>query len=350
MITPAERYRGCLLGGAVGDALGAGVEFASLAEIRRRHGPAGVTGYVPVYGRLGAITDDTQMTLFTAEGLLRDQRRPPAGRDPVAAIWRAYRRWLTTQDERPAPAASAGGWLNSQQFLHARRAPGTTCLGALWAGQPGTLLQRLNDSKGCGGVMRVAPIGLADGDPFTLGCQAAALTHGHPSGYYAAGALAVMIRELVRGAGLRAAVAAALAALSRGQPDSAEVIARLKEALAASSAGPASPATIASLGGGWTGEEALAIAMHCALTTTGFRSGVLAAVNHGGDSDSTGAICGNLLGASLGHAAIDADLLGDLEGRDVITQVADDLHAVFALGQPPRAERYPAEREGADHG
>ena len=41
MITMRDRYRGCLLGGAVGDALGAGIEFASLAEIRRKHGPAG---------------------------------------------------------------------------------------------------------------------------------------------------------------------------------------------------------------------------------------------------------------------------------------------------------------------
>ena len=71
MITTHDRYRGCLLGGAVGDALGAGVEFMSLDEIRGRYGPAGVTGYVPCYGRSGAITDDTQMTLFTAEGLLR---------------------------------------------------------------------------------------------------------------------------------------------------------------------------------------------------------------------------------------------------------------------------------------
>ena len=76
MTTLRDRYRGCLLGGAVGDALGAGIEFLSLAEIRHSHGPTGVTGYVPAYGRAGAITDDTQMTLFTAEGLLRDQQQP----------------------------------------------------------------------------------------------------------------------------------------------------------------------------------------------------------------------------------------------------------------------------------
>jgi ADP-ribosylglycohydrolase len=52
---------------------------------------------------------------------------------------------------------------------------------------------------------------------------------------------------------------------------------------------------------------------------------VLHAVNHGGDSDSTGAICGNLLGASAGAEAIDHDLLAQLEGRDTVTQVTDDL-------------------------
>ncbi|MFP4649261.1 MAG: ADP-ribosylglycohydrolase family protein [Halorhodospira sp.] len=66
-----ERFLGCLLAGAVGDALGAPVEFLSRDEIRRRFGSEGVTRYAPAYGGLGRITDDTQMTLFTAEGLLR---------------------------------------------------------------------------------------------------------------------------------------------------------------------------------------------------------------------------------------------------------------------------------------
>lgn len=344
MIKPADRYRGCLLSGAVGDALGAGVEFLPLAEIRRRHRPAGVTGYVPAYGRLGAVTDDTQMTLFTAEGLLRDRRLPPGERDPAAAIWRAYRRWLSTQENGYGRDGKPDGWLTSQGFLHAVRAPGSTCLSALEAGRPGTPLSRVNDSKGCGGVMRVAPIGLATTDPFALGCQAAALTHGDSSGYYSAGALAVMTSELVHGADLRAAVAAALDALRRANvpSDSAEVAASLKQAVALADLGPASPATIAALGAGWVGEEALAIAVHCALTAPDFRSGVLAAVNHDGDSDSTGAICGNLLGASLGTGAIDGDLLEELEGRDVITQIADDMHSVFAGGQPPDPARYPS--------
>ena len=95
------------------------------------------------------------------------------------------------------------------------------------------------------------------------------------------------------------------------------------------------------LGEGWVAEEALAVAVYCALTATDFRSGVLLAVNHGGDSDSTGAICGNLLGAGLGARGIGADLLDGLEGRETITQVADDLHDVFADGREPSSQRYP---------
>ena len=56
------------MGGAVGDALGAPVEFMKRSEILRRFGPKGVTAYARAYGGLGMITDDTQMTLFTAEG------------------------------------------------------------------------------------------------------------------------------------------------------------------------------------------------------------------------------------------------------------------------------------------
>lgn len=66
-----NRATGCLLAGAAGDALGAPVEFINRAEILRQFGPNGISDYAPAYGGHGRITDDTQMTLFTAEGLLR---------------------------------------------------------------------------------------------------------------------------------------------------------------------------------------------------------------------------------------------------------------------------------------
>src|SRR5690606_25084851 len=98
-----DRFLGCLLGGAVGDALGAPVEFMRRAEILRRFGPDGITGYAPAYGGLGKITDDTQMTLFTAEGLIRGWVRGcfKGSTTYTGVTAQDYLRWLQTQGERP---------------------------------------------------------------------------------------------------------------------------------------------------------------------------------------------------------------------------------------------------------
>ena len=80
------------------------------------------------------------------------------------------------------------------------------------------------------------------------------------------------------------------------------------------------------LGGGWTGEEALAISVYCSLVyPDNFEKAVILAVNHGGDSDSTGAITGNILGLYLGEEAIPAGWLEKLELKEVIRKMAEDL-------------------------
>src|SRR6185369_14705219 len=153
----ADRVRGCLLGGAVGDALGAPIEFMSWAEIARDHGPAGLTEIVPP----GHFTDDTQMTLFTCEGLIRASVRGRSrGIAPAPSmVHRAYLRWLHTQGQR-VESEVLTGWLVKDRRLHRREAPGNTCLSALQSGEMGTTAEPINNSKGCGGLMRVAPAGL----------------------------------------------------------------------------------------------------------------------------------------------------------------------------------------------
>ena len=82
----------------------------SLAEIRRRFGPDGITDYFPAYGGLGRITDDTQMSLFTAEGLLRGWVRGSFKgiTSYEATVAHAYQRWLRTQEEGPGIETSLG--------------------------------------------------------------------------------------------------------------------------------------------------------------------------------------------------------------------------------------------------
>jgi ADP-ribosyl-[dinitrogen reductase] hydrolase len=338
-----SRVRGCLLGGAVGDALGAPVEFLSLAEIRAKFGPDGIREYAPAYGRLGAITDDTQMTLFTAEGLLRAAVRSDLKGicHPPSVVHHAYIRWLATQGVTPkvefAQPGQDGwpdGWLVQQRELWSRRAPGNTCLSAL------TSAERLgelptNESKGCGTVMRVAPVGIvcartssdAPWSAFGMGVDVSRLTHGHRSGCLAGGFFAELIAHalVLDRRPLRTAIDEVRVVL-RSQEDHGEVLGAVDQAVRlADTPGDATPERVESLGAGWTAEEALAIALYAALVARDLEHGVRLAVNHSGDSDSTGSLVGNLLGAMWGVEAIPQRLLDQLELRDTIETVARDV-------------------------
>jgi ADP-ribosylglycohydrolase len=353
--------RGSMLASAIGDALGAPVEFWSLAEIRSRCGPVGVTAFLPAYGRAGgAITDDTQMALFTAEGMIRALvRQVHHGTfvDPVELVRRSYLRWATTQGlpwpDPTFPEEEDDGWLVEVAELHVRRAPGTTCLSALSSGGHGTIDRPLNDSKGCGGAMRTAPIGFTSvDDPFRIGAECAALTHGHPSGYLSAGFIAELVARLVRGEALPAAIDATTATLRtyRGSEETERAVAAACELAAR---GRPSPEDLEGLGGAWVGEEAVAIALCCALVADDVRDGLQLAVTHSGDADSTGAIAGSILGVVHGEEGLPADLLADLELREVITQVTDDLVDAFhgeGVGEgwapDPAAERWWARYPG----
>lgn len=337
-----SRFKGCLLGGAVGDAMGAPVEFMSLAEIRRKFGQNGIADYSPAHGKIGAITDDTQMTLWTAEGLLRYHCRGELrgiGHMP-GMVHRAYLRWLITQGASSLDEAFQNcndqkypGWLFGVKDLHSRRAPGNTCLAALMSPGEGTMENPKNDSKGCGGVMRVAPAGLYEPHPsraFKMGCEIAALTHGHPTGYLASGCLAALIASLVQGKGTRVAVDESMSLLTE-EPRSEETVDCVGRALALFDKGAdPTPETVERIGQGWVAEEALAISIYCSLAFQhDFRKAVLLAVNHSGDSDSTGAITGNILGTLLGLEAIPQGWVERLELRDEIMTIAEDLQTKF---------------------
>ena len=344
-----SRVRGSLVGGALGDALGAPIEFDSLDGIRRRSGAEGLRFMARAYGRVGAITDDTQMTLFTAEGLLRAaaKERRDGSWSPLPSMERAYLRWLWTQGEeaREDQEWIHSGWLFRQGFLHHRRAPGNTCLSALeHRASLGPTESRmldavLNDSKGCGGVMRVAPIGLLGREPYALGCAAAGLTHGHPAGTHSAGVFAEVLAELLEGATMEAAVSLVWA--RRRAEVHADVRDAVDRALSmAASDTPPTATQVEALGAGWVAEESLAIAIYCALVAEDAEEGLILAVNHSGDSDSTGSLTGNLLGAAWGYRALPSTWIAQLEGAFVIDNLAQDLAGLRVDGEVDEA-RYP---------
>jgi ADP-ribosylglycohydrolase len=358
VVPSVTRFVGCLLGGALGDALGFPVEFlGSAGEIERVLGRSTPSRLPRMRGGKALISDDTQMTLFTAEGLIRARHRVLQGGmgSPEVAILGAYQRWLSTQTGSGAERwteATQRGWLLDVAELWARRAPGTTCVSALEdslvAHRLPSIHARPNDSKGCGAVMRSAPIGLVAVDAeeaFRRACDAAALTHGHPSGYLAAGYFAALVQRLARDAPLEEAMRAA-DDLLRGERDAAEVSAAVDAARAAAASEADFPEVIERLGGGWVAEEALGIALVCAQRTEDRTPAAVAttlwrAAAHGGDSDSTGSLTGNLLGAMMGVEALPSMWLDDLELKGVIESVARDLHTTYVLGLEPDAGRYP---------
>lgn len=355
-----DRIRGSLLGGAVGDALGYPVEFLMEEQIFSKYGPRGITSYeLDRRARCAVISDDTQMSLFTASGLLCGIRRQKArgiSAEPRHYVMYAYLGWLKTQTSayppgKPEDAADfASGMLRDTPALYVRRAPGLTCLDGLqkrrWQLEnreqaDDYIADRINNSKGCGGIMRVAPLGAAlrfwDMERLDReGAQLAAITHSHPLGYMSAAVLVHIVNRLVHADGqpeLRSIVEEARDTVARVFRNNAHIGALtdiIDRAIRLSENSDSDLENIHKLGEGWVGEETLAISIYCSMKyKDDFSKAVIAAVNHKGDSDSTGAVTGNIMGALAGYRAIDAKWTKDLELHGLMLDVADSLFTEF---------------------
>ena len=353
-----DRIRGSLVGGAIGDALGYAVEFLQEDQIFRKYGSEGITEYDLVNGK-ALISDDTQMTLFTANGILVGDTRLSMrgiGGDPKAYVPNAYLDWLKTQESdinsvnHHERYTEKGGysWLLDVPELYVRRAPGNTCLSALETrakeGYVDSFINRpINRSKGCGGIMRIAPLALKYrpgenfyGDIEQIDMEAAelsAITHSHSLGYMPSAVVCHIISRILCShdeMSLKDMVLEARDSVSKlfaGDKNLPVLVDIINRAVRLSEEADADDLdNIHALGEGWVAEETLGIALYCALKyQNDFSKAMITAVNHKGDSDSTGAVTGNILGALIGYTAIDRKWKKNLELLDVILEVADDL-------------------------
>lgn len=318
-----ERIFACLLGGAIGDSLGAEIEFLSANQIRREY-PDGFTDLPPHQRIRGAITDDTQMTLFTAEGIINAyQNAAKTGSfDVLSNVHKALLRWNCTQGGQSQVAPDFSGLITDRR-LWARRAPGLTCLSSLSACQKLSSFAR-NDSKGCGTIMRVAPVALMTprDQVRKLAIETSALTHGHPTGQLAAAAWAEMLADIASGMQLEQA-AEATAAQYAGLDHGDETAFAIRRALKAPRDGTTE--TVHSLGGGWTADEALSIALYACLAGQSLDHALEISVVHNGDSDSTGAIAGNMLGLLKADEILNHRWGNAIEGVDLIYRLSYDI-------------------------
>ena len=310
-----DKISGCVFAGALGDALGYVVEFDLYSSIKNKYGKDGIQDLLRT-GEEAIISDDTQMTLFTMEGMSVETE------DEVEEkIYLSYLKWAQTQGMSVKLPCDWPSRLAMVPKMICRRAPGNTCLYALTSGKMGTIQEPINHSKGCGGVMRTAPLGFTDayGLPLLNGAKAAAITHGHPLGWIPAGMLSDIVLAYTKN--------------QFGESESMAYFEQLiNKAIALSEAACEEDASTIEkeLGGGWVGEEALAIAIYCCLKyPDDIRKMLIAAVNHSGDSDSTGAVAGNILGAYLGMDAIPKDWLDRLELVDVMQEQIDAMMKII---------------------
>ena len=356
-----DKARGCLIGGAAGDALGYAVEFNDLTNIQNKYGHEGIRNYELDSKGVARFSDDTQMTLFTAEGLLSAyaSEQDPSPENILKHMQDAYLAWFETQTAFQLPLSSS--WLTHVRDLWVRRAPGNTCLSALSDLKNGK--QANNDSKGCGAVMRIAPIGIfyaTNSEQFIkhnsqctfdlcakVTAHTARITHRNDMSTLASVFVALVILECMRTHVIdrltfRSIIATALNNTLTALPESAKsdkFVAIIQKALDLAGSTLPDYEAIPKLGEGWVAEETVAIALFCVMRhIRDFEGCLVAAVNHDGDSDSTGAVAGNIIGTILGYTGIPEKFRKDLEMHDLILSVADDL--VGASGETQMKERY----------
>ena len=332
-----DRIRGAMIGCAAGDALGYPVKALSEATIVERYGLRGITDYDLDENGTARITADTQLMLLSANGILFAHTRG-ALRGIMAPVYQYfdafYMNWYRLQTTERA-SRSRVGWINAYPALSAKRAPSPTSMGVFSSDKFGSMDEPVNDSKGSGCLLRAFPIGLSYfRDPahvLDLAANTAALTHGHKLAWISSGAFALLVSHIVHEElSIAEAVKKTLKALDNSFRDSLTVVHELmrsiRSAVSLASSASSDLDAIHSLGEGWVAEEALAIGLLSALRHENDIAGAMTfAANHGGNSNTTAAIAGTLVGARIGFNAIPDRFVDRLELVDVILELADDV-------------------------
>ncbi len=346
MTISPNKIKGSMLGGAIGDALGFTVEFMSEDYIFSHYGENGITEYSLCDG-VALISDDTQMSMFTADGLLNGQNycQNPTVDQYVQSVYESYLNWLSTQeDDFVLPEFVRKSDLLKYKELHSRRAPGHTCLSALRSGICGTFENKLNWSKGCGEVMRVAPVALylseRNASKAMIGetaARVAAITHSHELGYIPAAFFALLLDGFLKSGYTENSISNALIETQNLFPESEQLnifseLVKKAETLAYDEEIFDDLDAIRELGEGWVAEETVAIAVYCTLKhKDSFEQAIIASVNHDGDSDSTGALTGNLIGALVGYKNIPRKYLDNLELKNALIDLSEKMAISFHI-------------------
>ena len=317
-------YRGCLLGLAVGDAMGDPADKLTMAQIREDFGPGGLMGYA---GDCGRVTSHTQLCAFTANGLLLGQTRGQVS-GKMAPFVRymalSQREWAKTQ--RPyATLERTYCWVYWVDEFRRRACADPRMIEMLAADHIGSLEEPINRLDGCGSLAAAVAVGLFGTDAARLGAEAVALTYGHSTAFLSGAIVAGVIQRVVnhREKSLKEIFEESLTEVeekfSDRFPKARTVAAAVRYAM--------------DLGEGalellvcQTAPQVLAGAAHVLMQCgDDFDAAMVAAVNHSGRSSAVAALVGAILGAKLGCREIPTFYLETLEAAEELRVLADDL-------------------------
>lgn len=328
--------RGCLLGMAVGDAMGYPVDKKSWTEITEDYGPNGILGYDLVNGTAD-ITSYTQLAAFACNGvLLCMTRRKPDQFSKYIIL--GLREWARSQQFRMV-ADRTYCWLAQEPRMRRRQCMDTRILDALAREQLGTPERPIFRSETPAMLSAAVAVGLMY-DPELmrpdmigqLAIEAVATTHGDPENFLSGAVLAYAIAGILQepekplAEQFTDAVKTVHAQFGSRYSQTVMVKKAVEQALSYARDPEMSPLAAMSMLGCSTAMECMAGAVYASVIhPANFDEGMIAAVNHSGRSAATGALVGAILGARLGDEALPEFYLESLEAEEILTELARDI-------------------------
>ena len=329
-------YQGCMLGLAVGDAMGAGVDARSLEEIRDDYGPDGLLGYDLANG-FAEISSYTQVAAFALNGLLVGMSRGHLRGPFMPHITMAMKEWARSQ-YFPRETERRNCWLCHETHMRRRRVMDARSLDALTRDVLGTPEKPANNSAGPGTLPAAVAAGLLfspermqPGDVGRLGAETVALTHGDPVAFLSGAVLAYTVAGIIqdRQSSLLTQftnAADAVAVQFASFPEAAKLQKELKRALNMARSGIQEPVDVMEQLECLTAAQVLAGAMYAALICQDdFDRAMIIAINHSGKSAAVGAITGAILGAHMGVEALPEFYLDCLDAGEVLRELTADF-------------------------
>lgn len=338
--------QGCMLGMAVGDAMGAGVDNKSLTEIRADYGPDGLLGYDLANG-FAEISSYTQVAAFVMNGLLVGMTRGQLRMPFIPYVTTALKEWARSQ-HFPRETERRSCWLCHESHMRRRRAMDPRTLDALTRDVIGTPERPSNNSNGPGTLPAAAVAGLLFSpermqvqDVGTLGAQTVALTHGDPAAFLSGAALAYTVAGITQDPDSPLHIhftnaADAVATQFAAFPEAGFLSKKLKNAICMAQNDSQETTDVMEKLACLSADQVLCGAVYaCLASGEDFDRAMIIAINHSGKSAAVGAVTGAILGARLGLSALPEFYLDCLDAGSVIKELTVD----FASSTPGKLTR-----------